>query len=207
MLTNTLKPFQKSLKNLLVIFFEQEMQNLSLPNWWVAIWFQRSLLIWRRDFSGYTLHSYRRSAATAVADAGSTSEQMRNFFGWASTKMTAEYILTSKAAVINVASKLAASEKTIATSLVSTTVEEVVVVGKEKEITTVELNRGGWERGALRWVAWWFVMCWWTRLRLSLPRNIRETNPMKIESGEKVFYLSNCTMENFTYWYYVYIYK
>ena len=66
--------------------------------------------------------------------------------------MTAEYILTSKAAVINVASKLAASEKTIATSLVSTTVEEVVVVGKEKEITTVELN-GGDEREEL-WDEW-----------------------------------------------------
>ena len=41
--------------------------------------------------------------------------------------------------VINVANKLAASEKTIATYPVSTTVEEVAVVDKEKEITTVEL--------------------------------------------------------------------
>ena len=56
--------------------------------------------------------------------------------------MPAEYISTSKAAVINVANNLAASEKTIATSPVSTTVEEVAVVDKEKEITTVELNRG-----------------------------------------------------------------
>ena len=33
---------------------------------------------------------------------------MRAFFGWASTKMTAEYISTPKAAVINVVNKLAA---------------------------------------------------------------------------------------------------
>ena len=69
---------------------------------------------------GYTFHSYRRSAATVVADAGATSEQMSYFF----------------------ANKLAASDKTLATSSVSTTVKEVAVVGKEKKITTVELNRG-----------------------------------------------------------------
>ena len=57
---------------------------------------------------GYTFHSYRRSAATAVATTGATSEQMRDCIGWASTKMTAEYFLTSKVAVINVANKLAA---------------------------------------------------------------------------------------------------
>jgi len=52
---------------------------------------------------------------------------------------SAEYISTPKAAVIKVANKLAASEKTIATCPVSTTVEEVAVVDKEKEITNVEL--------------------------------------------------------------------
>ena len=40
------------------------------------------------------------------------------------------------------ANKLAASDKTLATSSVSTTVKEVAVVGKEKKITTVDLNRG-----------------------------------------------------------------
>ena len=152
---------------------------------------------------GYTFHSYRRSAATAVADAGATSEQMRDFFGWANTNMTAEYISTSKAAVINVANKLAASEKTIATSPVSTTVEEVAVVDKEKEITTVELNRG--DESEELWDEWpGDVVVNQTEVvthqqsRVSSTRNIRETVPMKIESGGKVFYLSNCTFENFT---------
>ena len=66
--------------------------------------------------------------------------------------MTAEYIRPSKAAVFNVANKLAASEKTIATSPVSTTVEEVAVVVKEKEITTVELNRG--DKSTELWDEW-----------------------------------------------------
>ena len=63
---------------------------------------------------GYTFHSFRRSAATAVADSGATSEQMRDFFGWSSTKMTTEYISTSKAAVMDVAGKLASADKNFA---------------------------------------------------------------------------------------------
>ena len=48
----------------------------------------------------YTFHSYRRSAATAVADAGATSDQMQDFLGWTNAKMTTEFISTSKAAII-----------------------------------------------------------------------------------------------------------
>merc|ERR1712107_842797 len=58
----------------------------------------------------YSFHSFRRSAATAVADAGATSEQMQDFFGWASSRMTTEYISTSKAAVVNFANKLQQTE-------------------------------------------------------------------------------------------------
>ena len=53
----------------------------------------------------YTFHSYRRSAATAVADAGATSDQMQDFLGWTNAKMTTEYISTSKAAIFFVAEK------------------------------------------------------------------------------------------------------
>ena len=60
---------------------------------------------------GFTFHSFRRSAATAVADVGATSEQMCDFFGWANSKMAGEYISTSKAAVRNVADKLLGSDK------------------------------------------------------------------------------------------------
>ena len=70
--------------------------------------------------SKVTFHSYRRSAATSVADAGAISELMRDFL----------------------ANMLAASDKTLSTSSVSTTVKEVAVVDKEKKIPTVELNRG-----------------------------------------------------------------
>ena len=119
LLSNTLEPLKRSSENLLVIIFGPELQTFSLTNQWVPIWFQRFLLIWRRDYSwtvdtpgGYTFHSYWWSAATEVPDAGATSKWMRYFFGWDSIKMTAEYISTSKAAVINVANKLATSEKT-----------------------------------------------------------------------------------------------
>ena len=53
----------------------------------------------------YTFHSYRMSAATAVADAGATSDQMQDFFGWTNAKMTTEYISTSKAAIFKLAEK------------------------------------------------------------------------------------------------------
>ena len=62
--------------------------------------------------------------------------------------MTFEYISTSKAAVINVANKLAASEKTIAASQVSITIKEVAVVDKEKEMRVRSSGMSGL-------VMWW----------------------------------------------------
>lgn len=59
----------------------------------------------------FSFHSYRRSAATVAADAGASSEQMVDFFGWSNQKMTTEYISTSKTAVMNMASRLAESEE------------------------------------------------------------------------------------------------
>ena len=54
----------------------------------------------------YTFHSYRRLAATAVADAGATSGRIQDFFGWANATLTMEYISTSKASPIKVTQKL-----------------------------------------------------------------------------------------------------
>ena len=59
----------------------------------------------------FSFHSYRRSAATVAADAGASSEQMVDFFGWSNQKMTTKYISTSKTAVMNMASRLAESEE------------------------------------------------------------------------------------------------
>ena len=58
----------------------------------------------------YTFHSFRRSAATAVANARATSDQMQDFFGWANAKMTMEYVSTIKSAIIKVAEKLQDTE-------------------------------------------------------------------------------------------------
>ena len=59
------------------------------------------------DPSQYTFHSYRRSAATVAADAGASSEQLKQHFGWKSSEMANHYITTSKKAITEVASKLA----------------------------------------------------------------------------------------------------
>ena len=54
----------------------------------------------------FSFHSYRRSSASAAADSGATSDQLVDFFGWANHKMTAEYISTSKKAIVGMADKL-----------------------------------------------------------------------------------------------------
>ena len=53
---------------------------------------------------------YCRSAATAAADMGLTSEQMKSHFGWKSGEMCAQYISTSKKAIGDVARALAVTD-------------------------------------------------------------------------------------------------
>ena len=59
---------------------------------------------------GYAFHSFRRTAATVVADQGATSLQMQQHFGWKNDKMSMEYMSTSKTALKDVAGKLATKE-------------------------------------------------------------------------------------------------
>jgi hypothetical protein len=54
----------------------------------------------------YTFHSFRRTCATLAADSGASAQQMQDFFGWKNASMTMEYISTSKAAVMSMASNL-----------------------------------------------------------------------------------------------------
>ena len=62
------------------------------------------------DPEKYSFHSFRRSSATAAADAGASTDQMVDFFGWANQKMTTEYISTSKHAVVKMADRLSEVE-------------------------------------------------------------------------------------------------
>jgi len=57
----------------------------------------------------YTFHSFRRTSATSAADAGATTEQMVDFFGWKNGTMCQEYISSSKAAMLGMANKLSRS--------------------------------------------------------------------------------------------------
>ena len=147
LLSNTLEPLKRSSENLLVIIFGPELQTFSSTNQWVPIWFQRFLLIWRRDYSwtvdtpgGYTFHSYWRSAATAVPDAGATSKRMRYF-------LVQRWQLSTFQLPRQLLSMLPTSLQHLKRPR---SVAEVAVV--DKEITTVELNRGD-EIGEL-WDEW-----------------------------------------------------
>ena len=62
------------------------------------------------EWEKYTFHSFRRTAATFAADAGSSTEQLVDFFGWKNGSMCQEYISTSKPAILGMASKLGAFE-------------------------------------------------------------------------------------------------
>ena len=55
----------------------------------------------------FTFHSFRRSSATAAADAGATPAQMVDFFGWKNTNMPNQYISSSSAQVNTMANRLA----------------------------------------------------------------------------------------------------
>ena len=59
----------------------------------------------------YTFHSFRRSSATAAADAGATPQQMVDFFGWKHPSMTAEYISTSRHQIDAMAGRLGTVEE------------------------------------------------------------------------------------------------
>jgi hypothetical protein len=77
----------------------------------------------------YTFHSFRRTAATNAADAGSTTEQLVDFFGWKNGSMCQEYISSSKPAILGMASKLGAFEQILSQD----PVVEVDVVMEAKE--------------------------------------------------------------------------
>ena len=79
----------------------------------------------------YTFHSFRRTSATSAADAGSTTEQMVDFFGWKNGSMCQEYISTSKPAILGMASKLGAFEQVLSQDPV---VEVDVEVEEAKEV-------------------------------------------------------------------------
>ena len=127
----------------------------------------------------YSFHSFRRSAATAVADAGATSEQMQDFFGWSSSKMTTEYISTSKAAVINFANKLHQTEL----------IQNSQVINEIDGMSDVKVDENNIDDFNFD-----------DRLpkeeESELYQNPAPTRaPMKIESGGKVFYINH--IENF----------
>jgi len=58
------------------------------------------------DPSKYTFHSFRRTSATRAADAGATSEQLVDFFGWKNASMCQEYISSSRPAILGMANRL-----------------------------------------------------------------------------------------------------
>ena len=56
---------------------------------------------------------FRRTSATRAAEAGATSEQLIDFYGWKSSSVSRQYISLSKPAINGMAAKLAVSSKTV----------------------------------------------------------------------------------------------
>ena len=68
-----------------------------------------AVLLHLPNVSSYTFHSFRRTSATRAADAGASSEQLVDFFGWKNSSMCKEYISSSKPAIMEMATKLASA--------------------------------------------------------------------------------------------------
>ena len=77
------------------------------------------------DPSKYTFHSFRRTSATRAADAGATSEQLVDFYGWKNSSMCKEYISSSKPAILGMANRLSSPVQ----RSISVSNEEVIVNG------------------------------------------------------------------------------
>ena len=122
----------------------------------------------------FTFHSFRRSAATAVADVGATSAQMCDFFGWANSKMAGEYISTSKAAVQNVASKLQGSSET------------------KQDEQNLELSKAAADQAEDIWDDWTPTD---EDLKMVDAVSPPIKAPIQIGAGAKVFFISN--IQNF----------
>jgi hypothetical protein len=96
------------------------------------------------DAENFTFHSFRRTSATSAADAGSSTEQLVDFFGWKNGSMCQEYISSSKPAILGMASKLGAFEEVLSQEPVvevDVEVEEAQEVGKDtKEEVKTEME-------------------------------------------------------------------
>jgi integrase len=84
------------------------------------------------EWDKYTFHSFRRTSATSAADAGASTEQLVDFFGWKNGSMCQEYISSSKPAILGMASRLGGFE--------ALSEDPVVEVDVEKENDTLDIK-------------------------------------------------------------------
>ena len=84
------------------------------------------------EWEKYTFHSFRRTSATSAADAGASTEQLVDFFGWKNGSMCQEYISSSKPAILGMASRLGGFE--------ALSEDPVVEVDVEKENDTLDIK-------------------------------------------------------------------
>ena len=90
----------------------------------------------------YTFHSFRRTAATSAADAGSSTEQLMDFFGWKNGSMCQEYISSSKPAILGMASRLGGFEALSQGSVVEVEeeMEEYIVLEEDPELCAMAVT-------------------------------------------------------------------
>ncbi len=80
------------------------------------------LLVFPTD-RNVTFSTFYRSSATRAADAGASTEQLVDFFGWKNGSMCHEYVSSSKPAILGMANRLAGSGE----------VHKEVLINKEEE--------------------------------------------------------------------------
>jgi integrase len=68
-------------------------------------------ILLKENPADYTFHSFSRTCATFAADSGASPQQIQTLFGLKDASMTMEYISTSKAAVMSIASNLNSVKK------------------------------------------------------------------------------------------------
>jgi len=90
-----------------------------------------------REPEGYSFHSFRRSAASAVAANGGTAQMMMMFFGWASETMTAEYTTNSEHSMFEINKRIIGEKDSKASCLQRAGQMEDVLVSEIVPVSVV----------------------------------------------------------------------
>ena len=85
--------------------------------------------------SSYTSHTFRRSAATIAVESGSTTQELKNHFGWTSEKTADRYVDNSNVLATKMSDRLSVIENSSTTTINSTFNSSPLQANKYYKIT------------------------------------------------------------------------